>query len=101
MHFDRTNTTYVKYTAPLKGVCKFYLKFPCSEIENFFMIAWVKLRLVIWAILLAASGMLLLFHPAVAPGAVLVVLCGAILPWLKAWKAAVGTACGGLWRGRG
>ncbi len=65
------------------------------------MIAWVGLRRVVWVVVLAVSGWLVMIDRAIAPWAVLVALCGAIQPWLRAWKGAEGTALRGAlaWAG--
>ena len=59
------------------------------------MFVWIGWRLMIWAVLLVISGLLVILVPAVAPWAVMLVLCGAIRPWLGAWKNARGNGVAG------
>ncbi len=65
------------------------------------MSVWIDWRLTAWAVLLLISGLLVLFVPALAHWAVMTALCGAIRPWLSAWKGAQGTALRGAlaWAG--
>ena len=64
------------------------------------MFAWTGWRQAVWAVLLMVSGWLVMFVPGLAPWAVMIAVCGAIPPWLSAWKwlrngAAWGLGLGG------
>ena len=65
------------------------------------MFVWIGWRLTVWAVLLVLSGLLVMLVPALAPWGVMIALCGAIRPWLSAWKGALGTALRGalVWAG--
>ncbi len=65
------------------------------------MFAWTGWRHTVWAVLLMVSGWLVMFVPGLAPWAVMIAVCGAIRPWLSAWKGAEGTALRGAlaWAG--
>ena len=65
------------------------------------MFVWIGWRLTVWAVLLVLSGLLVMLVPALAPWGVMIALCGAIRPWLSAWKGAEGTALRGalVWAG--
>ena len=65
------------------------------------MFVWIGWRLTVWAVLLVISGLLVMLVPALAPWGVMIALCGAIRPWLSAWKGAEGTALRGalVWAG--
>ena len=65
------------------------------------MFVWIGWRVTVWAVSLVISGLLVMFVPTLAPWALMVALCGAIRPWLCAWKGAEGTALRGAlaWAG--
>ena len=65
------------------------------------MFAWIVWRFAFRAVLLSISGLLITFVPALAPWVVMMVVCGAIRPWLNVWKGAEGTALRGAlaWAG--
>jgi hypothetical protein len=65
------------------------------------MFVWIGWRLTVWAVLLVISGLLVMLVPTLAPWGVMIALCGAIRPWLSAWKGAEGTALRGalVWAG--
>ena len=65
------------------------------------MFVWIGWRLTVWAVLLVLSGLLVMLVPALAPWGVMIALCGAIRPWLSAWKGAEERRYAGLWFGRG